>query len=158
MRFSCMTVGLLMVLAGCRSPWCCQPKAGCPMASPTVMTAMNATDSASLGITAAIRHATRADGILARVEMTNKGKAPQVLNVCPAMELCCVRGLHPMLEYDDTGMGLLDLCKVAKPTPQSVYLPAGAAFSFDMTIPVDHLPDGVEGHPLESARIQIRLE
>ena len=144
------------------------------MASPAVMTKMNATDSASLGITAAIRHATRADGILARVEMTNKGKAPQVLNVCPAMELCCVRGLHPMLEYDDTGMGLLDLCKVAKPTPQSVYLPAGAAFSFDMTIPVDHLPDavlkankpfalyfsfdGVEGHPLESARIQIRLE
>lgn len=79
-------------------------------------------------------------GISLRVSFENNGPNAISLNVCPAMLLCCVKGLHPLVTCEDTGVGLLDVCKVSKPTSHEVYLPIRAAFSFDLNIPPDRLP------------------
>lgn len=80
------------------------------------------------------------DGIVVRAAITNRGQSPHSLSVCPAMTICCVRDLHVMVGYAESGMGLYDVCKEKNPTPHSVFLPSGATFSFNMTIPVECLP------------------
>jgi hypothetical protein len=81
------------------------------------------------------------NGVCVHVEIANRGSASHSLQVCPAMTICCVRGLHMIVSYGDTGVGLLDACKTKKPTPHEVFLPAGATFGFDMTIPEACLPE-----------------
>jgi hypothetical protein len=86
------------------------------------------------------KEASLSDGVALRVIISNRGLSPEILTVCPAMTLCCVKGLHPMVAYDGTGMGLLDVCKSKKPKKHETFLPAGADFSFNVTIPPDCLP------------------
>ena len=93
-------------------------------------------------ITLALKSAVTNAGINLRVEITNTSEAPYTLRVCPAMLMCCVEGLHPLVGVDGTGMGLLDVCKAQKPVGHEVFLPVAASFAFDLTIPVDRLPKG----------------
>jgi len=79
-------------------------------------------------------------GISLRVSFENSGPAGISLNVCPAMLLCCVKGLHPLITCEDTGVGLLDVCKLASATSHETYLPVHSTFSFDINIPPDRLP------------------
>lgn len=88
-----------------------------------------------------LKEASRDRGIQLRVLFENSGAEGFSLAVCPAMLLCCVKGLHPLISCDDTGVGLLDVCTVSSPTTHEVFLPANAAFSFDMHIPPERLPE-----------------
>ena len=97
-----------------------------------------------LKVTLSLKETNPQEGVSFRVEIQNVGSEAHTLHVCPAMLLCCVKGLHPMISYGETGMGLRDICKKAKPTKHEVYLPKSAAFSFDMTIPPTHLPESSE--------------
>ncbi|MBA4386345.1 MAG: hypothetical protein C0404_00080 [Verrucomicrobia bacterium] len=81
------------------------------------------------------------DGVAVSVSLKNKGPDPVSLQVCPAMTLCCVKGLHPIVSYGETGKGLLDLCRVQNPTPQRTYMPANSSFGFETSIPVSCLPE-----------------
>lgn len=87
-----------------------------------------------------LREASRERGVQLRVLFENSGVEGFSLDVCPAMLLCCVKGLHPLVSCDDTGVGLLDVCTASRPTNHEVFLPANAAFSFDMQIPPERLP------------------
>lgn len=95
----------------------------------------------AIQVSSALKESSASNGVLMRVTIENAGQAPYSLMVCPAMTLCCVRGLHPVISMEDTGQGLLDLCRTEKPTPHEAFLPAGAAFSFDVRIPVTSLPE-----------------
>ena len=97
------------------------------------------------------------DGIRLRAEIINRGSAPYSLSVCPAMLLCCVKGLHPLIAYDETGMGLMDLCTKPKPTPHEVLLPVNAAFAFDINIPIDRLPDACK-EPGKAVQVKLCFE
>ena len=88
----------------------------------------------------ALKSSSLAEGIALRVEIENQGAEPYSLHVCPTMKLCCVSGLHPMLSYGDTGMGLCDVCASAKPAKNEVFLPSGATFAFNMRLPPERLP------------------
>ena len=70
---------------------------------------------------------------------TNKGIT---LAVCEEMTLCCIRGLHPIVECEATGagVGLLDFCKAEKPTSKEVYLPSGCYFGAKFSVPLKHVP------------------
>jgi len=94
-----------------------------------------------VGITLTLKDCSLKDGVRMRVEMENKGAEPYTLRVCPAMLLCCVKGLHPMIAFDETGMGLLDVCKAQKPGDHEVFLPSQTSFAFDLLIPPDRLPE-----------------
>lgn len=91
-------------------------------------------------ITLQLKDASVETGILVRVMFQNSGLEGMSLSVCPNMMLCCVKGLHPLITCEDTGIGLLDVCTVSRPTSHEVYLPRGSAFSFDLNIPPDRLP------------------
>jgi len=93
-----------------------------------------------LNIVLQLKEADPETGISLRVSFENNGPDAISLDVCPAMLLCCVKGLHPLVTCEDTGVGLLDVCKVAKPTSHEVYLPIRSAFSFDLNIPPERLP------------------
>ena len=82
------------------------------------------------------------DGVRLRVSIENTSSAPYALTVCTNMLMCCVKGLHPMVAFEGTGMGLLDVCKDKKAAsdPREMFLPVNAAFSFDLKIPVSRLP------------------
>ena len=106
----------------------------------------------SLGLT--VKKASLGDGLALRVEVANTSAAPYSLTVCPDMQLCCVRGLHVLLGSEQTGLGLLDLCKAQKPQPHETFLPAGATFAFDLTIPPERIPQTMR----EAGReIQVKL-
>lgn len=45
-----------------------------------------------------------------------------------------------MIGVDDAGLGLVDMCTDHSVPHHEVYLPPGAAFSFDLTIPSKRLP------------------
>ena len=81
------------------------------------------------------------DGIQLRAVIHNSSTQPYRLEVCPHMLMCFVKGLHPLIAYDGTGKGLLDLCKASKPSDHEVLLPANADFAFDVPIPADRLPE-----------------
>lgn len=97
--------------------------------------------NAAIAVSAVLKEASTSNGVLLRVTMENAGPAPYSLRVCPAMTLCCVRGLHPVIDMEETGVGLLDLCRVENPTPHETFLPAGAAFAFNVRIPPANLPE-----------------
>lgn len=88
-----------------------------------------------------LKEASREHGVQLRVTFENSNAEGFSLEVCPAMLLCCVKGLHPLVSCDDTGVGLLDVCTGSKPTSHEVFLPTNAAFSFDMHIPPERLPE-----------------
>lgn len=92
-------------------------------------------------VTLELKEANREHGLQLRVSFENAGAEQFSLEVCPAMLLCCVKGLHPLISCDDTGVGLLDVCTRSKPTSHEVFLPANAAFSFDMHIPPERVPE-----------------
>ena len=94
-----------------------------------------------VNITLQLKDASVEAGILLRVMFQNSGQEGMSLSVCPNMLLCCVKGLHPLITCENTGIGLLDVCTVSRPTSHEVYLPRDAAFSFDLNIPPDRLPD-----------------
>lgn len=95
-----------------------------------------------LDLTLELKNADVTKGIVLRVSFANSGPDAVSLSVCPAMLLCCVKGLHPLVTCQATGVGLLDVCKVSRPTSHEVYLPINSAFSFDLNIPPDRLPEG----------------
>lgn len=138
MKKTVILLALLVSVAGCR----------CPMMSPCNEdclkgASVDSNSRVSLEIVTEVKEATVAKGIKAHVAMTNKGPGPFVTGICPAMELCCVKNLHPMLAYDDTGLGLLDLCMTNRASRYSIFLPVGTTFSFDLTIPLEKLPDNI---------------
>ncbi len=100
-------------------------------------------ESAGIELGLSVLDGKAGDGIGVRVEIANRGNYPHSLYVCPAMTICCVKNMHVMVSFGDTGIGLRDLCKKTNPTPHEVFLPAGATFGFDMTIPLDCLPEAV---------------
>ncbi len=106
--------------------------------------------NADLDIEVSAKSASLQDGVSLRINLHNTGNVPQSFQVCPTMSLCCVKGLAPMLAYDDTGMSLLNVCQSAKPKVHETYLPAGSEFAFDLTIPIDKLPEACRkaGKPL----------
>jgi hypothetical protein len=110
---------------------------------PTAESLFGAKDepNSPVALAVTLKSADSKDGVCVRTEVLNRGKEPYKLAVCPAMLMCCVRGLHPMIAFDQSGMSLLDLCKEKKPTPREVFLPATASFAFDLRIPVDRLPE-----------------
>lgn len=114
--------------------------AGNVLAATECCTATETGTNAAISVSAVLKESSTSNGVLVRVTIDNSGQAPYSLKVCPAMTLCCVRGLHPVIEYEDSGMGLLDLCREEKPTPHETFLPSGAAFSFDIRIPIANLP------------------
>lgn len=113
---------------------------GNTLAATECCTAAEAGTNVVIVVSAVMKESSASNGVLVRVTIENVGHAPYSLKVCPAMTLCCVRGLHPIIEYEDAGMGLLDLCREENPTPHETFLPAGAAFSFDIRIPTANLP------------------
>ena len=92
-----------------------------------------------------LKSSSLSDGISLRVEIENQNAEPYRLQVCPAMKLCCVSGLHPMVSYGETGMGLVDKCANQTPKEHEVFLPGGAAFSFNMSLAPDNLPHEAVG-------------
>lgn len=138
MRFlSCVTVSMLAasMLSGCvggRGSCECR-RQGKPVHIPPLATA--------LAVDLSVPKSSARDGVQMSVAIRNKGPDPFTLQVCPAMTLCCVKGLHPVVQYDNTGKGLLDLCKEAKPVPQNTFLPGGSSFSFESVIPISCLPE-----------------
>lgn len=116
-------------------------EASSPACSAETRAAAAKSDSASpIKITLKLLEAGLETGINLRVSFENSGPDALSLSVCPAMLLCCVKGLHPLVTCEDTGVGLLDVCQVSKPTSHEVYLPVHSTFSFDLNIPPDRLP------------------
>lgn len=114
--------------------------ADCVKTTP-VVGGQQAAAEGSVRVALELKEASRKHGIQLRVSFENAGAEGFSLDVCPAMLLCCVKGLHPLVSCDDTGVGLLDVCTVSTPTSHEVFLPANAAFSFDMLIPAERLPE-----------------
>lgn len=81
-------------------------------------------------------------GTKATIRISNVGDSPYTLYACPSMTLCCIKGLHVMLGSSETAISLLDSCKAKKPVQHEVFLPIGATFEFDVTIPSDYFPVG----------------
>lgn len=98
-----------------------------------------------VSITVSVKSADLKDGIRLQVEIKNKRAEPLTLHVCPAMLMCCVKGLHPIVAFDETGIGLLDLykekSKPAERRERKVVLSANEGFSFDVLLPPDRLPE-----------------
>ena len=98
-----------------------------------------------VAVRVALKSCSVAEGILLRVEIENQSAEPYKLGVCPAMKLCCVKGLDPMVSYGEKGMSLRDLCTSRKPTEHEAFLPSGAAFAFNMRLAPDTLPSEAVG-------------
>lgn len=94
-----------------------------------------------LALSVIVKQHSATEGISLRAEIKNTSDAPRSIRVCPEMLMCCVVDLHLMVGYDDTGMGLLDVCnKKTDVVMHEVFLPVGATFSFDLKIPIVRLP------------------
>lgn len=119
----------------------------CPSHGEGAETAANADShpaakgGAPVRVTLELKEAGLEQGIQLRVLFENSGPAGFSLDVCPAMLICCVKGLHPLISCDNTGVGLLDVCTAPKPTPHEVFLPTDSTFSFDLNIPTARLPE-----------------
>lgn len=100
-------------------------------------------ENAPIALNVSLSECSPEEGLCLRVEVENTGDKPHTLSVCDSMTLCCVKKLHPLIAYENSKMGLLDLCKDPEPTPHEVFLPAKAAFAFDAAIPPDWLPEAV---------------
>ena len=95
-----------------------------------------------LALSVVVKQQSVTDGITLRAEIKNTSASPRSIRVCPEMLMCCVVDFHLTVSYDDTGMGLLDVCNNKKArSAHEVFLPAGASFSFDLKIPVGRLPE-----------------
>ena len=81
------------------------------------------------------------DGVQLHAEIENKSAAPYKLLVCPGGHLCCVEGLHPLVAYDNTGMGLCDFCKTKPHCAQEKTLASKASYPLDIAIPTNRLPE-----------------
>jgi len=82
------------------------------------------------------------EGLQLAVTIKNVSDKPYAINTCPNMQMCRVLGLHPMIAFDDTGMGLLDACKdkTSKEKPVETLVAAKGEFNVDLTIPADRFP------------------
>ncbi len=82
------------------------------------------------------------EGLQWTVTIKNVSDKPYRLNTCPNMQMCRVLGLHPMLAFDDTGMGLLDICKdkTSQNKPVETWMAPKDEFKFDFSIPADRIP------------------
>ncbi|MDA3798437.1 MAG: hypothetical protein PF692_05075 [Kiritimatiellae bacterium] len=96
-------------------------------------------------------------GAKSTIRISNVGDSPYTLYACPSMTLCCIKDLHIMLGSSETAISLLDVCKAKKPVQHEVFLPIGATFEFDVTIPSDYFPVG-STQPGEALVIQLCLE
>jgi len=76
------------------------------------------------------------------VTVWNTTDRPLTLTVCDQMSLCCIRGLHPIVEpkSGEKGMGLLDFCAPAKPSGRKVRLAPGTRFGATLNLPAERLP------------------
>jgi hypothetical protein len=114
-------------------------------------------DTAPVEIKLTVNEASASAGVSTTVRIENVSPAPYTLEVCPAMKLCCVKGLHVMLGSEITAMSLMDGCAGKNPERHAVFLPSGAAFEFDMSIPAASLPEGAAAKGEELA-VQLCLE
>lgn len=82
------------------------------------------------------------DGLHWKVTIKNVSDKPYVLNTCTNMLMCRVLGLHPMLAFDHTGMGLVDICKnkTVSKTPVKISVAPQDEFAFDLIIPPSRIP------------------
>jgi hypothetical protein len=82
------------------------------------------------------------EGLQLAVTIKNVSDKPYEIYTCPNMQMCRVRGLHPMIAFDETGMGLLDVCKdrTCKEKSVETRVAAKGEFNVDLTIPADRLP------------------
>lgn len=110
-----------------------------PCMAESLMGIKDATNSPVV-IRLTLKSSSLVDGISMRVEIENQSAEPYRLQVCPAMKLCCVSGLHPMVSYGKTGMGLVDKCAQQEPAGHELFLPSGAAFSFNVHLAPGTLP------------------
>ena len=99
-------------------------------------------ENAPVTLRVALDEATAVGGARATVRISNTGESPYVLKVCPAMKLCCIKGMHVTLGSEETGMSLIDVCTVSNPERHETFLPIGATFEFVMSIPAEYLPQG----------------
>ena len=109
---------------------------------PTAETLLGIKDdpNSPVALTVTLKNCGLKEGVCLRSEIENKGTVSRILQVCPEMYLCCVKDLHLLVSFDNTGMGLVDLCKQQQPTPHEVFLPPQASFAFDVRIPAERLP------------------
>jgi len=93
-------------------------------------------------VVVAAESASLRDGIRLKVTFKNISDKPYPLSICTNMLLCCVAGLHPIVAFDGTGMGLLDLCKdTTGPAPaMNISVAPKADHTIDVTIPSQRLP------------------
>lgn len=125
-------------LVGMLASWGYAEEGG-PCTAESLLGTTDATNS-PVAIHATLKACSLSEGISLRVEIENKSPVPYRLGVCPSMKLCCVKGLHPMVAYGEKGKSLRDTCAVQKPTDHEVFLPSGAAFSFNMKLGPDSIP------------------
>jgi len=76
------------------------------------------------------------------VTVFNETDQPVTLMVCDRMSLCCIRGLHPIVELGsgEGGMGVLDFCESAEPAGREVRLAPGTRFETALDLPAKRLP------------------
>jgi len=76
------------------------------------------------------------------VTVLNETDRPVMLTVCDQMSLCCIRGLHPIVELGsgEGGMGVLDVCESAEPVGREVRLAPGTRFGATLDLPAERLP------------------
>ena len=81
-------------------------------------------------------------GLQLSVTIKNVSDKPYSIYTCPNMQMCRVLGLHPMIAFDETGMGLLDVCKDknSKEKPVETLVAAKGEFKVDLTISADRFP------------------
>jgi len=96
-----------------------------------------------IGLVTAVKDAGLKDGIQLTVTFENKSQQPYKLMMCSNRLMCCVKGLHPLLAFDGTGVGLLDPCKsnAAPKEAKENLIPAKGTCAIDVTIPSDRLPE-----------------
>jgi len=135
-RFQTLVAGLLII--------------GILMGLPGVIGESNSTEKLAkameepdsrLNIVLTLRGADTEQGVLLRVNIENQHQAPYSLGVCPFMLICCVKGAHVYIRDEDWGIGLLDVCSATKPSQREVLLTGRASFAFDVTVPMERLPE-----------------
>ena len=94
-----------------------------------------------LDIDITVESASIDEGIGIEVKMTNNSNELISLDVCPNRKLCCVKKLHPLIEYNDTGMGLADWCEGEAHKEYKTALPTNTSFISKVVLSPDCLPE-----------------